>query len=75
MLTGCRTSRLVLEPFHGKHMDRLLSLFRAPEVRRFLLDDQMVDRDWMMSEVATSEALFETHGCGLWALRTKVDEG
>ena len=56
-------------------MDRLLSLFRAPEVRRFLLDDQMVDRDWMMSEVATSEALFETHGCGLWALRTKVDEG
>ncbi len=70
-----RTKRLVLEPFSEEHVDRLLTLFRAPEVRRFLLDDQVVDREWMVSEVATSEALFESHGYGLWALREKEDEG
>jgi RimJ/RimL family protein N-acetyltransferase len=69
-----RTRRLVLEPFSSGQVDGLLTLFRTPEVRRFLLDDQVVDRGWVISEVATSQALFETHGIGLWALRKREDE-
>lgn len=70
-----RTRRLRLEPFSEEEVDRLLSLFRTPEVRRFLLDDQVVDRAWMVSEVATSQTLFETHGVGLRALRKREGEG
>jgi len=69
-----RTDRLVFEPFSDQHLEGLLSVFQAPEVRRFLLDGRIVDRGWMETEVAVSRELFELSGYGLWALRRAGDD-
>jgi [ribosomal protein S5]-alanine N-acetyltransferase len=38
-------------------------------VRRWLLDDVQVAREWVDEEIAESERRFAAGGCGLWALR------
>jgi len=49
----------------------LLALFREPHVRRFLLDDLVVDAAWVRTEIAASEARFAGGALGLW--RARVD--
>jgi len=63
-----RSRRLVLEPLGLRHLDGLLELLRESGVRRYLLDDQLVDREWVAAELARSRVLFLQHGCGLWSL-------
>jgi RimJ/RimL family protein N-acetyltransferase len=63
------TGRAVLVPFAREDAGELLELFQTPEVRRFLLDDTVVDARWMLAEIAASEALFARTGTGLWSVR------
>lgn len=63
-----RTSRLVLRAFAAADIEDLLALFRDPHVRRWLLDDDLVTKEWVESEIAESDARFRSRGCGLWAL-------
>ena len=66
------TERLALTPLAGSDVDALLTVFREPAVRRYLLDDALVDRDWVLAEVETSAARFATGGLGLWIARDRV---
>jgi ribosomal-protein-alanine N-acetyltransferase len=61
------TARLVLEPFADAHVDALLELFRDPHVRRYLLDDRLVDRAWVEAEVQASRERFAVRSIGLFA--------
>lgn len=63
-----RTSRLVLRVFAFADIEDLLALFRDPDVRRWLLDDDLVTKEWVEGEIAESDARFRSRGCGLWAL-------
>jgi RimJ/RimL family protein N-acetyltransferase len=63
-----RTARLTLRPFAGEDVAELHRLFRNADVRRYLLDDMVVTREWVEDEVADSRARFAQIGCGLWAL-------
>ncbi len=38
-----RTERLVLSPFEQADLDDLLAIFQDADVRRYLLDDQLVE--------------------------------
>jgi RimJ/RimL family protein N-acetyltransferase len=67
MNTTITTARLVLIPLDDDHVDRLLDHFRDPHVRRYLLDDMLVDRAWVANEVLTSRARFDAGGLGLYA--------
>lgn len=49
-----RTERLRLEPFRGADADELLEIFQDPVVRRFLLDDTVVSREWVTREIRAS---------------------
>jgi ribosomal-protein-alanine N-acetyltransferase len=62
------TARLRLRPFGGGDVDELHRLFTHPDVRRYLLDDMMVPREWVEDEVAGSRARFAESGAGLWTL-------
>ncbi len=69
------TERLRLVPLRPDHADGLLALFRDPHVRRFLLDDALVGRDWVLAEIRTSEDRFAGGGLGLWAATRVGAEG
>ena len=49
-------------------MDELHDLFTDADVRRHLLDDVVVSREWVEKEVLSSRARFAESGCGLWTL-------
>jgi [ribosomal protein S5]-alanine N-acetyltransferase len=60
-------ARIVLSPFADAHVDPLLAFFRDPHVRRYLLDDSLVDREWVEGEVRASRERFEAGSLGLYA--------
>ena len=68
------TARLRLRPFAPADLDDLHRLFTAPGVRRYLLDDQVMPREWVAEEIASSAERFATNGGGLWSLFPKGEE-
>ena len=69
------TARLRLHPFSQRDLDALHALFMDPGVRRFLLDDTVVSRDWVAGEIRTSMDLFASRGFGLWSVFLRGDSG
>jgi ribosomal-protein-alanine N-acetyltransferase len=69
-----RTARLELLPFRPADADALHELFTDEGMRRWLLDDLLVPREWVDEEIAQSEARFSAGGCGLWVLREPPGE-
>lgn len=65
------TERLTLVPLAHPDGDALHRLLTHPDVRRFLLDDVVVSREWTDEHIRRSTELFEAEGYGLWALREK----
>jgi len=63
------TERLELRPWKADDGDELHALFADPGVRLWLLDDQVMPREWVDDEIAASTARFAEGTCGLWALR------
>lgn len=72
--TVLRTERLELRPFAPGDRDDLHALFTDAAVRRFLLDGQLVGRDWVATEIRASEARFREGGAGIWAVRERGPE-
>ncbi len=54
----------------GADLDELLDLFRHPDVRRYLLDDLVVDEGWVEAEITASERRFGSGSAGLWSVRS-----
>ena len=50
-------------------MDELHALWSLHEVRRYLWDNEVIDRQGIASLVAESLSLFAVHGYGLWGAR------
>jgi ribosomal-protein-alanine N-acetyltransferase len=69
------TERLRLDPIAHQDGAELLALFRAPEVRRYLLDDRLVDAGWIYSEVESSRHRFQLGAVGLFAVRERKTRG
>ena len=68
------TARLFMRPFEPGDADNLHRVFVDADVRRFLLDDQVVSRDWVEEEIAASIARFETRSAGLFSVSLKNDQ-
>lgn len=66
---GLATTRTELSPFAPTDAPALLSVFRDPDVRAFLLDDVLVGPEWIAAEIAASERRFARFGAGLWSVR------
>ncbi len=60
------TPRLSLSPFHETFAVPLLALFQDPHVRRYLLDDALVDSEWVEEEVRASRERFSAGSLGLF---------
>jgi len=62
------TDRLRLRPFQPDDLDALHAFFTQREVRRYLLDDELVSRQWVAEEISGSIASFKRYGYGQWAV-------
>lgn len=65
------TDRLILVPVEPPDRAVLHEILVEPEVRRFLLDGQVVAEQWVAAEIERSGELFAALGCGLWTIRQK----
>jgi [ribosomal protein S5]-alanine N-acetyltransferase len=63
-----RTERLTLTPATRDDLDALLALWRDPDVRRWLWDDQEVSREKAAS-VLDSAIAVSHQGVGMWTVR------
>ncbi|HZY65265.1 MAG TPA: GNAT family N-acetyltransferase [Rubrobacteraceae bacterium] len=68
---GIETERLRLRPVSGCDLEDLYQIFVAPGVRRYLLDDKIVSREWVEAEIRASRKRFANLGAGIWALLPK----
>lgn len=64
-----QTDRLTLTPFAEAELPELHALFTDPDVRRYLLDDLVVEEEWTADVVDKSATMFCDLGYGLWAVR------
>ena len=62
------TARLRLRPYRRSDLAALHALFTDPGVRRYLLDGEVVSRDWVAEEIRGSLACFADRGFGQWAI-------
>ena len=69
------SERTLLLPFSKADADELLTVFRDPKVRQYLLDDSMVSAEWVRDEIVASDARFASSGAGLWAIRLADEPG
>jgi ribosomal-protein-alanine N-acetyltransferase len=64
-----QTDRLTLTPFAHADQSELHALFTDPDVRRYLLDELIVEEAWTVDVIDRSLTLFQDLGYGLWAVR------
>ena len=62
------TERLCMRPFGAGDVDALHALFVLPEVRQYLLDDVVIEREQAAEFVEASERCFDENGFGLCVL-------
>ena len=67
------TTHLQLRPYQGDDLDDLHRLLTDPDVRRYLLDDTIVERDWVADEIEQTISCFKTRGFGQFAVLHKTD--
>lgn len=65
------TARLVLQPAALADLDELWTIWRDPEVRRYLFDDEEVDRERAAEALRTCLEP-ATRGLGLWMIRERA---
>ena len=63
------TPRLLLIPLALADLDQLHAILTEREVRQYLLDDELVSREWVTDEINASTAWFDAHGYGTWGIR------
>lgn len=63
-----RTARLHQRPYREADADHLWRLWTDPEVRRYLWDDRVIDRETAAATMRDSIACTNAHGFGHWAV-------
>ena len=62
------TGRLRLRPFAPGDVDVLYAQWTDPDVRRYLWDGRVIERDEVVAVVEESIGAFETRGLGFWVI-------
>jgi [ribosomal protein S5]-alanine N-acetyltransferase len=67
------TERLRLVPCGEDDVPRLHALLTHPDVRRYLMDDRIVEPPWVFDVVESSRRTFAEARYGLWCLESRSD--
>jgi hypothetical protein len=66
--------RLRYEPVTLEDLDAFHALVQDEHIRRYLMDGNIMPREWSEERIRASQALFERRGVGLW-LAHETDRG
>ena len=67
------TERFRLTPCVEADVPRLHALLTHPDVRRYLLDDLIVEHKWVFDVVQSSRSTFQDAQYGLWCAESRAD--
>lgn len=73
-LPSIETARLRLRPCRQDDIDVLHQIWTDPGVRKYMWDDQIIDRQQAAEVVETSLVQFHQQGDGLWVMMPGQDE-
>jgi len=62
------TARLCLRPYEVADAGALFGLWTDPIVRRYLFDDELVTREWVLEELERNARCFAENGFGQYAI-------
>ena len=68
------TARLIMRPILSSDTEDFHQLCLDPQVRKYLLDDEIVSCEWAEAEVTRSIKSFEKEGFGLWTIALGAEE-
>jgi len=68
------TERFRLTPCAEADVPRLHALLTHPDVRRYLMDDRIVEREWVFDVVESSRKSFADASYGLWCIESRSDD-
>ena len=63
------TSRLRLVPVETQDCDLILAMLRDDKIKKYLCDNQDLEKDVVEGIISNSESLFEEKGIGLWLIK------
>ena len=69
------TARLLMRPFEATDVDALHALWVLPDVRRYLWDDVVIERDTAVAVIEASRISFAERGYGLCCLQRRDTAG
>jgi [ribosomal protein S5]-alanine N-acetyltransferase len=75
MTVALTSDRLRLRPLSFSDLESFHECLTHPEVRRYLLDDQILERDQVSSIIASSEMSFASGGFGFYGLELLASPG
>jgi [ribosomal protein S5]-alanine N-acetyltransferase len=67
------TARLVLRPYEPTDAEAIHALWTSPGVRRYLLDDEIIPREFVDEEIVNNAKSFAENGWGQWAAFDRSD--
>lgn len=69
-----RSARLRYHPVEPGTLDAFHGLVQDEHVRRYMMDGQVLPREWSEQRVQESRALFESRGVGIWLAHDKTTD-
>ena len=73
-ITNMESERLRYSELSPDHLDSFHRLVQDEHVRRYLLDGEVLPREWTAGRIRESGSLFEQRGVGIWLVNDKVTE-
>lgn len=71
MSSALESARLDYRPLGPDDLEAFHGLIVDGHIRRYLLDGESMNRAWSAAQIAASQALFASHGVGLWLVFAK----
>jgi RimJ/RimL family protein N-acetyltransferase len=73
-ITNMESERLRYSELSIDHLDSFHRLVQDVHVRRYLLDGEVLPREWSAERIRESRSLFERRGVGIWLVNQKVTQ-
>jgi [ribosomal protein S5]-alanine N-acetyltransferase len=69
------TARLAFTPLTAEQLLAFHDLVTDPHIRRYMMDGQILSREWAAEQIAASLVRFEASGTGLWLASVREGGG
>lgn len=69
-----QTKRLTLSPLSENDWDCFASMVQDPYILRYLMDGEIMPKEWCLEQIHKSHELFQSHNVGMWLIQLEADK-